>query len=319
MDDDQALEFEVLEGILSDPSAEPIRLSYGLMKFITENFSNEIGRGAFGVVCKGELQNGVVAVKMSNAYSVTDKQFMDEVKCLKSANHKNIVRFLGYCADTKEEIMPLDGTFVMAGERYRLLCFEYVPEGNIREYLQQEKAQGDDWSVRYNMIRGISQGLHFLHNKQINHLDLKPENIMLDAEMEPKITDFGLSRFLGQGQSKMITQHIVGTLRYIAPEIIDEGEISFKSDIYALGIIIIELLTGISMISLENWEESLFIVDCPRARRCTEIARNCADRNKHNRPTVREIISDLEELESVSRRSSINQVRMTNSRQSCRF
>ena len=75
-----------------------------------------------------------------------------------------------------------------------------------------EKAQGVDWSVRYNMIRGISQGLHFLHDKQINHLDLKTENIMLNAEMEPKITDFGLSRFLGQGQSKMITQHIVGTL-----------------------------------------------------------------------------------------------------------
>ena len=75
-----------------------------------------------------------------------------------------------------------------------------------------EKHGGDDWPARYKMIRGICQGLHFLHDKLINHLDMKPENIMLDTHMKPKITDFGLSRLLDQGQSKMITQHLVGTL-----------------------------------------------------------------------------------------------------------
>lgn len=137
MDVDQERELEALEGILSDPSAKPIRLSYGVLKFITNNFSKEIGSGGFGVVYQGDLQNGFVTVKMSNVYNITDKQFMDEIKCLKSANHKNIVRFLGYCADTQEEIMPLDGTFVMAGRRNRLLCFEYVPNGNVRQYLEK--------------------------------------------------------------------------------------------------------------------------------------------------------------------------------------
>lgn len=75
--------------------------------------------------------------KTSNAQDFSDKLFMDEIKCLKNTNHKNIVRFLGYCADTQEEIMPLDGTFVMAGEQNRLLCFEYVPKGNVRQYLEQ--------------------------------------------------------------------------------------------------------------------------------------------------------------------------------------
>jgi serine/threonine protein kinase len=74
-----------------------------------------------------------------------------------------------------------------------------------------EKPNGDDWFVRYQMIRGICQGLQYLHDKLINHLDLKPENVMLDAHMEPKITDFGLSRCLDQGQSKIITQNICGT------------------------------------------------------------------------------------------------------------
>jgi len=137
MDHDQEWELEALEGILSDPTAEPIKLSYGLLKLITCNFSNEIGRGGFGVVYRGDLPCGVVAVKRSIALNVTDKQFMDEIKCLKSANHKNVVRFLGYCADTQEEVMQFDGKLVMAGERNRLFCFEYVPNGNIRQYLEK--------------------------------------------------------------------------------------------------------------------------------------------------------------------------------------
>ncbi|KAF6997786.1 hypothetical protein CFC21_013967 [Triticum aestivum] len=308
MDDDQARELEALEGVFSDPSAESIKLSYGLLKLITKKFSNEIGRGGFGVVYKGDLKTGAVAVKMSNAYKVTDKQFMDEIKCLKGANHKNIVRFLGYCADTQEETMPLDGTFVMAGQRNRLLCFEYVPNGNIRQYLEQDKSHENHWPTRYQLIRGICEGLQYLHDNKINHRDLKPENIMLDAHMEAKITDFGLSRFLDQGQSKMITQNICGTPRYIAPEIIDKGEISFKSDIYALGIIIIELLVGMKMISLESLDESLNLLFCPRARMCAKIARNCTNAKRDNRPTISEVICDLDELESMIPKSFINQV-----------
>jgi len=159
------------------------------------------------------------------------------------------------------------------------------------------------------MIRGICQGLYYLHGQRIIHLDLKPENVMLDARMEPKITDFGLSRCLDKGQSKMITENKPGTLRYIAPETIDLGEISFKSDVYALGVIIIELLTGIDNISLHNWDESLYEMDCPRFRRCTEIARNCTDRVECNRPTIADVISHLDELESrIPPPSSINQV-----------
>ncbi|KAF7087354.1 hypothetical protein CFC21_090552 [Triticum aestivum] len=308
MDDDQARELRALERILSDPSVEPTMLSYGILKYITNSFSNEIGCGGFGVVYQGELENWVVAVKISKTHNSTGRQFLDEIRCLKSANHKNIVRFLGYCSDIQEEVKTSDGVLVLAGHYKRLLCFEYVPKGNIRQYLQQEKPHQEDWRARYKMIRGICQGLHYLHDKQIIHRDLKPENVMLDAQMEPKITDFGLSRFLDQGISTLVTQHIAGTLGYIAPEIIDEGEVSLKSDIYALGVIMVELLSGISMINLMNWDKYID-TSLPRMRGCTELARNCMDHDKHKRPTIGEVIRGLDNLESMFPWSSISQSR----------
>uniref|UniRef100_A0ACD5TR01 Uncharacterized protein n=1 Tax=Avena sativa TaxID=4498 RepID=A0ACD5TR01_AVESA len=309
--DDEASQLAALEHIMSDASAEPIKLSYGLLRSITDNFSNEIGRGGFGVVYQGVLRNGDVAVKkLLNVHALPDKQFLEEITCLKKAQHMNIVRFLGYCSETQGVLCEYNGKSVLGEEQQKLLCFEYVPNGNIKHYLQQDRSQGDDWPLRYHMIRGICQGLHFLHRERINHLDLKPENVMLDAQMEPKITDFGLSRCLDQGQS-IITQNILGTRRYIAPETIDKGEISFKSDIYALGIIIIELLTGIYKIDLDNLDEYLDNIDCQRARKCAEIALNCKDPDKHNRPTIDEVTHDLNDLEKKFPWSSTEQLAPT--------
>lgn len=309
--DDEASELAALEHIMSDASAEPIKLSYGLLRSITDNFSNEIGRGGFGVVYKGVLRNGDVAVKkLLNLHALPEKQFLDEITCLKKAKHRNIVRFLGYCSETQGELREFNGKNVLGEAQQKLLCFEYVPNGNIKHYLQGDKSQGDDWPLRYQMIRGICQGLHFLHGELISHLDLKPENVMLDAQMEPKITDFGLSRCLDQGRS-IITQNILGTMRYIAPETIDKGEISFKSDVYALGIIIIELLTGIDKIDLDSLDEYLDNIDCPRARKCAEIALNCKDPDKHNRPPMHEVTRDLNDLENMIPWSSIEQVAPT--------
>jgi len=308
-------ELEALEHIMSDGSADPMKLSSGFLRMITENFCHEIGRGAFGVVYQGALENGDVAVmKLLNLHSLTEQKYLDVITILKGAKHKNIVRFLGYCSETQAELLEQNGSNVMEKEKEMLLCFEYVPNGNIKHYLQQEKSHVDDWPLRYQMIRGICQGLYYLHGEHINHLDLKPENVMLDAHMEPKITNFGLARCFEQDQSKITTQNKPETLRYIAPETIEIGEMSCKSDIYALGIIIIELLSGIDNISLDNWDESLDDRDCPRFRRCTEIARNCTDRDKYNRPSIADVIIDLQELESrIPPPSSINQVGPTTS------
>lgn len=298
MDEDQASELEALDGLLSNPSAEPIKLSYGLLKFITGNFSNEIGRGGFGVVYKGTLQNGEVAVKkISNVHELSDKLFMDEITCLMRAKHKNIVRFLGYCSENQGEVMEYQGAYVMAEVQKRLLCFEYVPNGNIRDYLE-EQLDESEWRIRYRIIKGICEGLHYLHAERISHLDLKPENVMLDACMEAKITDFGLARCLVEGQSKVYTKIIRGTPGYIAPENINTGEISLKSDIYALGIIIIKLITRRNIIDFDNWHE-LSDVDNLQVKGCIGIARACIEVDKDERPTVAEIIHELDGMENI--------------------
>ncbi|KAF7005909.1 hypothetical protein CFC21_021003 [Triticum aestivum] len=258
---DQASELEALELILTDANAEPTKLSYALIKSITTNFSQEIGLGGFGVVYLGVLRNEKVAVKkLFIEQDFSDELFVDEVNCLVRAKHNNIVRFLDYCADTQGELVKFDGRHVMAELRQRLLCFEYVPNGNLHDYIK--------------------------------------DNVLLDAYMEPKITDFGLSRLFDEGQSRVFTKNVPGTRGYIAPEVIDKGEISFKSDIFALGIVVSKLLVGQNNYDIENWHESLD-VDCTQAKSCIQIAQSCMEADQHKRPTAEEIIKKLNEMESL--------------------
>ncbi|GJN35691.1 hypothetical protein PR202_gb24491 [Eleusine coracana subsp. coracana] len=112
-------------------------LSFTVIKSITKNFSKEIGRGGFGVVYLGALRNGMVAVKMlSTLLDMEDKQFVDEINCLIRAKHKNIVRLLGYCADTQGEMMKFNGRYVLVDRRQRFLCFEYAHNGSLDSYLE---------------------------------------------------------------------------------------------------------------------------------------------------------------------------------------
>ncbi|CAN6298113.1 unnamed protein product [Urochloa humidicola] len=245
MDDKASAAHNVLEHMLLDGSAKPTRLPLSLLETITNNFSNEqeIGRGGFAVVYKGILENGTVAVKkLSTSLDMHEKKFGQEVQCLLKVRHENIVRFLGYCADTQGEMVDYEGKFVMADVRNRLLCFEFVPNGSLHDYITDASC-GLEWRVRYQMIKGICEGLCYLHENHIVHLDLKPANILLDDNMVPKIADFGLSRCFDENQSKDITSKLVGSIGYLAPEFYDR-QITYDLDIYSLGIIVIELLTG---------------------------------------------------------------------------
>ncbi|KAK3119456.1 hypothetical protein QOZ80_9AG0670800 [Eleusine coracana subsp. coracana] len=130
----------------------------------------------------------------------------------------------------------------MAEERQRFLCFEFLPKGGLDKYIS-DAARGLEWMTRYQIIKGICEGLHYLHKQNIVHLDLKPGNILLDQYMVPKIADFGLSKCFVEYQTRAMTSNIIGTQGYMAPESFG-GIITFKSDIYSLGVIIIEILTG---------------------------------------------------------------------------
>uniref|UniRef100_R7WEG5 non-specific serine/threonine protein kinase n=1 Tax=Aegilops tauschii TaxID=37682 RepID=R7WEG5_AEGTA len=171
-----------------------------------------------------------------------------------------------------------------------------------------------DWNIRFNIIKGICNGLHFVHSIPIVHMDLKPENILLDDNMVPKIADFGLSRLFGQEQTRMNTQNVVGSYGYIAPEYLYRGEISTKSDIYSLGLLIMETTTGekncpgkepsaVQFIKnvRENWKEQRIASEYPlldadglqQVKKCIEIGLECVEIDRLKRPSIETILDKL--------------------------
>ncbi|KAK3119852.1 hypothetical protein QOZ80_9AG0676360 [Eleusine coracana subsp. coracana] len=191
-----------LESMLLNESVKPRELPISLLESITNNFSDDqqIGSGGFAVVYKGLLQNGTVAVKKLFAAHMDENKFIKEAGCLIRVKHKNIVRFLGYCADAQGKMVNFQGNMVIAEERQRLFCFEYLPKGSLDKYIS-DPSQGLDWETRYKILKGICEGLHYLHQQRIVHLDLKPANILLDHGMVPKIADFGISKSFDEKQS----------------------------------------------------------------------------------------------------------------------
>lgn len=313
MGDEDTRAMFLLESRLQDPRAEPIDLTLSLLRKITNNFSDSliIGSGGFGVVYKGELSNGmVVAVKKVFDDLKEQEPFYDEATCLIRADHRNIVRLLGFCAHTRAKPFRLKGgKHILADVRTRLLCFEYVPgslHSSIKGVIVSDRFAGLEWHwhQRYRIIMGICQGLHYLHDEQrIIHLDLKPQNILLDQNMVPKITDFGLSRIFGTKQTRIITNHHPGTDGYMAPEYIKGGVITFKSDIYSLGVVLLQVMTGtMSRPNIEDvlelWRFKVEESQLKQVKICAEIAIQCTEDKPEDRPSINGIIERLGKTES---------------------
>ncbi|XP_037449338.1 receptor like protein kinase S.2-like [Triticum dicoccoides] len=300
-----------LDRMLLDGSAEPTYMTLSLLEDITNCFSDdhEIGRGGFAVVYKGIVGKGMVAVK--KLFETFDEhgynKFHKEVECMMKAKHKNIVRFLGYCSDAQGRIVNYEGKFVMADLRNLLLCFEYVPNGSLDKYIT-DASSGLEWRERYKIIKGICEGLLHLHGLRILHLDLKPANILVDDCMVPKIADFGISRCLDKEQTRDSTLHPCGSLGYLAPESF-EGKLAFASDVYSLGVIIVEILTGKKGYPeeedvIETWMNRLKGSDqwerqLEQVRVCTKIGIECMDSDPKKRPVARYINDRLDKTTST--------------------
>ncbi|CAN6216724.1 unnamed protein product [Urochloa humidicola] len=251
--DCESRRYEKLESILQNGSSEPCNLPLEYLRNITNNFSDErlLGEGGFGKVYKGMLQNGeTIAVKKLNSSmpGVKDRQFENEAYHLMRLRHPNVVLLVACCSETENTYVEYNGKYIFAEKSERLLCLEYMPKGSLRGYLSDEFS-GLSWDIRYKIIEGICYGLHYLHeewqlNAPIVHMDLKPANILLDNNMVPKIADFGLSRLFSEEKTWTCTTSRDGTLGYMAPEYINRGLITTKSDIFSLGVIIIEIVTG---------------------------------------------------------------------------
>ncbi|KAM0838710.1 hypothetical protein ACQ4PT_060797 [Festuca glaucescens] len=299
-------------------STLPKKLPLDFLKNITDQLSQEriLGTGAFGTVYKGIAPDGeTIAVKKlaENAPLPPEKAFTNEVTNLMALQHENVVRLVGYCHEIQKKVVQSNKRYIVADVVESLLCYEYLPQGSLRKNLFEVGAEMD-WDTRFNIIKGICNGVLFLHNIPIVHMDLKPENILLDCNMVPKIADFGLSRLFGEEQTRVNTQNVVGSYGYIAPEYLYRGEISTKSDIYSLGLLIMETTTGeknchgnepsaekfIQNVR-ENWKEQRIASEYPsleadclqQVKKCIEIGLECVQIEGQKRPSIQTIIDKL--------------------------
>uniref|UniRef100_A0A453QBA2 non-specific serine/threonine protein kinase n=4 Tax=Aegilops tauschii subsp. strangulata TaxID=200361 RepID=A0A453QBA2_AEGTS len=197
--------------------------SFEFLENITDKFSkqNIVGRGGYGIIYKGVLKDGeeVAVKKLHQMLWIDDEQFKNELNNLMRVQHKNIVRLVGYCHHASHIFVEYEGKHVSASVVERAICLEYVQGGNLDNQLSAESCRLD-WDKCYKIIKGICEGLHYLHNADtpIYHLDLKPENILLDKDMVAKIGDFGLSRLFDSPQTYMTqSQDIKGTRGYMPP------------------------------------------------------------------------------------------------------
>ncbi|KAJ1276325.1 hypothetical protein BS78_05G205900 [Paspalum vaginatum] len=297
---------------------------------ITGRFSvnNRVGSGGYGEVFKGVLTNGtVIAVKkLYDVQELDDEQFKNEFSNLMRVQHKNIIRFIGYCNETRFTPSMFNGEQILVRRIYKALCFEYLPHGSLDNHLFEESC-GLDWCTRYKIIKGICEGLNYLHNgleEPIFHLDLKPANILLDKNMMPKIADFGVSRPF-RGTHTHTTRVCVGSEYYMPPEYMSKRQISNKNDIFSLGIIIIQTMTGLGgytkygeiespqqfmELVISNWRHRIAATsncveeECQQVKRCIEIAVSCIDADRHRRPAISDILRELKETETYSTTSS---------------
>ncbi|CAB4313744.1 unnamed protein product [Prunus armeniaca] len=211
-------------------------ISLAAIHAATSNFSdsNKLGEGGFGPVYKGILNDGrEVAIKRLSSLSEQGlEEFTNEVLLIMKLQHKNLVRLCGFCVDGEE----------------KLLAYEFMPNSSLDVILFDSKKRARlDWSRRISIISGIARGILYLHEDsrlRIIHRDLKASNILLDNDMNPKISDFGMARIFVGSEGEANTATIVGTYGYMAPEYAMEGLYSVKSDVFAFGVLLIEIITG---------------------------------------------------------------------------
>ncbi|XP_042940256.1 G-type lectin S-receptor-like serine/threonine-protein kinase B120 [Carya illinoinensis] len=283
--------------------------NFNCLQIATSYFSeeNKLGEGGFGTVYKGKLQGEQeIAVKrLSRRSGQGLDEFKTEIILISKLQHRNLVRLLGCCIQGEE----------------KMLIYEYMPNKSLDYFLFDTTKQALlDWRKRFTIIEGIARGLLYLHRDsrlRIIHRDLKASNILLDKDMNPKISDFGMARIFGGNQHEANTNRVVGTYGYMSPEYAMTGLFSMKSDVYSFGVLLLEIVSGRRNTSFRLSEDSSLIqhvwhlwsegkamelVD-PSIRdscsedetlRCIHLGMLCVQDSAAQRPTMSSVVLMLE-------------------------
>ncbi|KAK9065157.1 hypothetical protein SSX86_016540 [Deinandra increscens subsp. villosa] len=273
----------------------------------TDCFSdaNKLGEGGFGPVYKGTFPGGLeVAVKRLSIHSGQGlEEFKNEVTLIAKLQHRNLVRLLGFCMKGNE----------------KMLIYEYMPNNSLDAFIfDGTKSSLLDWPKRFEIIMGICRGLIYLHQDsrlRIIHRDLKTSNVLLDEDLNPKISDFGLAKIVNGKEEESNTKRIIGTYGYMAPEYALEGLFSTKSDVYSFGVVVLEIISGKKKhfqceqaISLLNyawqlWKEGkpldlmeqvlLESYDPHEVLKCIIVALLCVQEDPDDRPNMSNIVTML--------------------------
>ncbi|PIA30480.1 hypothetical protein AQUCO_05500033v1 [Aquilegia coerulea] len=284
-------------------TVESLIFDLSTLKAATGDFSDshKLGQGGFGPVYKGELSDGrQVAVKrLSHTSGQGLEELKTEVVLVAKLLHRNLVSLVGFCLEREE----------------KLLVYELLPNGSLDQTLFDEsKSLLLDWDIRYRIIVGIAKGLLYLHHDsqiRIIHRDLKASNILLDEDMNPKISDFGLARLFRGSQTQANTNRIAGTYGYMAPEYAKNGHFSTKSDVFSFGVLILEIVTGrknsdfqdtgnLQSFVWHHWTDGTTIEIMDKtlgdqwleseALKCIHIGLLCLQQDASNRPTMTEVM-----------------------------
>ncbi|OEL29189.1 Receptor-like serine/threonine-protein kinase SD1-8 [Dichanthelium oligosanthes] len=293
------------EGSSHDDDLELPIFDLGTIAAATDGFSinNKLGEGGFGPVYKGKLEDGMeIAVKTLSKTSAQGlDEFKNEVMLIAKLQHRNLVRLLG-CSISGQE---------------RMLVYEYMENKSLDYFLFEKDNVVLDWQVRYRIIEGITRGLLYLHQDsryRIIHRDLKAANVLLDKEMTPKISDFGMARIFGNEETEINTRKVVGTYGYMSPEYAMDGIFSVKSDVFSYGVLLLEIVSGRrnrgvysysnnqSLLghawSLWNEEKSVELADERMDRsfnsdevlKCVRVGLLCVQENPDDRPLMSQVL-----------------------------
>ncbi|KAF3777364.1 Cysteine-rich receptor-like protein kinase 25 [Nymphaea thermarum] len=242
---------------------ELLAFSLPSIRAATNDFSesNMLGEGGYGPVYKGTIDGKEIAVKrLSDKSGQGSVEFKNEVRLIAKLQHRNLVRLLGYCMEDGEKI----------------LVYEFVPNNSVGSFLFDPiKRLQLDWATRLKIITGTARGLLYLHEDsrlKIIHRDLKPSNILLDNEMNPKISDFGMAKLCGVDETHGNTSRVAGTYGYMSPEYAINGSYSLKSDVFSFGVLLLELVSG--------RRNSSFNIDADGARDLLNYAWKLSEGNK---------------------------------------